>query len=368
MLVFGLMLSIAAAQQQAVEQESRQKLSAAEVARSIADLDHDDFARRKQATEALVKHGEPGLEALRAALEKTESAEARLRLQKIIEEIEIWGGEPHDLKLAELLDVSHKIVEAKGKDEAGKARMAVLLTRWLRVLGEASGKPKLEPPVKFADVQPSTEDTSIRKSLVVGKNIGRISIARDSIILSDGAVEISSVSNCLIVARMGANISSCDNSVVITGIALEAAIPKNSVLISGIHLNARIAQDSILAAGELTDSGILKNVTFVNVTPQNRGIERDSRYVTIPRLILSDPQRVDPLAGVATITYLSRDLALFRLADGTGEYVARKDQPIRHPDGRPIDAFAGWKLSYVAGSRIAVFAKDDEFGILRWER
>jgi hypothetical protein len=74
-----------------------------------------------------------------------------------------------------------------------------------------------------------------------------------------------------------------------------------------------------------------------------------------------------PLEGKLTLTLaIERDepLALFKLPDGTGEYVARYEQEIKTPQGQAIETLKGWKLIY-AGNRLAVFANGDEIACVR---
>jgi hypothetical protein len=369
------MLSIAAlltaanvAAAQPPEAPGQDKSQQASVGRLIADLDSNEFKVRDDATKALIKLGPPALDALRQALENAPSAEVRLRLKKVVEEIEIWGGDNSELQLSELLDR----VSIVAKDDWKKPgyrdqRLEVLLARWLRVLGQAAEKPVPAPPLTFAGLTPSTGDRSARNSLIVVGDADRVSFAQDSIILATGVVDVSSARNCLIVARLGATVSSCHDSVVVAGVSLNASITRNSVLVSGHYLNASITHGAILAAGAPVDCGIPENVTFVNTAPLRDRPERGSRSVRIPRLVLSDPDRKQPLAEALTLTHLGSGLALFRLPDGTGEYVARTGQAIAQPGGREIETLRGWQLRYVSG-RVAVFAKGDETSVHTWEK
>jgi hypothetical protein len=65
------------------------------------------------------------------------------------------------------------------------------------------------------------------------------------------------------------------------------------------------------------------------------------------------------LKGKLTITTLMRELVLYKLPDGTGEYVIRKGNGFQRPDGTPIEPLLGWKLVLV-GSRIAAFEKEEQ--------
>lgn len=347
--------------------DARPPVDFEQLSRRIAELDADEFATRKQATEALIRLGEPALEQLRSALAKAKSAETRQRLQKVIEQIELFGGEPHDLKLTDLLDLTHKIVAAKGASEADKAQLEAELKRWLRLFGEASGDPKLALPIDFDGVNDAPPVALLRYNLVIAKEVDHVHSATDSIILSDGSVQVFGAYDSLIIARLGVTINSCRNCVVVTGASLKTRESKKCVLVSRGHVETDTAYASVLAAGESLRSGGVASVTFVNTPQAEVRTERNSRYVRIPHLIVGQPDRENPLKGALTLTHIGSDLVLFRLADGTGEYVARKDQPINRPDGRPIESLKGWRLQYVADSRIATFKKGEQICVLRLE-
>lgn len=353
----------------ASEEATDEDASAARIRALIRRLDADQYRVRDDATKALVKAGTPALERLRRALVNAHSPEVRLRLTKIIEEIEIWGGEPSDLKLDEVLDRIPEIAKADWRASGYRdKRLEVLLTRWLSVLGQAADHKAVKLPVTFADVTPGTSETIVRNKLVVlDQDRQRISMADHSIIVSSGAVSFSHIRHCVVIARLGASISSCHDSVVIAGVAVNTSSVQNSVLISGSQLSAVHPRGSIIAAGEKVDSTFPSDTTFVNTVPERDVGRQGFRTLEIPRLILNDPDRRNPLADVVTLTYITSaddGLVLFRLSDGSGEYVARHGQPITHPDGREVAALSGWRLRYVAG-RLAMFTKGDETSVLR---
>jgi hypothetical protein len=89
-------------------------LDQAAVARLIADLDSDNFAKREQASAALGKLG-PSIEVLlRNARVKTKSAEARRRLGELLAQIEAPRGVPETVRLGRAVEV----LEYAGTPEA----------------------------------------------------------------------------------------------------------------------------------------------------------------------------------------------------------------------------------------------------------
>lgn len=355
----------------ASEEAADDDAAAARIRALIRDLDADTFRVRDDATKALAKAGPPALKLLRPALESTHSPEVRMRLAKIIEEIEIWGGQAGELKLDELIDRIPEIAQADWRAPGYRDQpLETLLTRWLRVLGQAAEKEDLKLPVSFGDVKAGKAETFLRNKLVVlGEGHERIAMADNSMVFSTAAVNLSHARNCVIVAKLGVNLAFCQNSVVIAGVDITAASAQNSVLVSGSQISASHPRGSIVAAGDRVDCSFADATTFVNSVPERDALNRGFRSVRVSRLILTDPHRKNDLADKLTITFISQSdngLVLFRLADGSGEYVARKGKPITLPAGRPVEALSGWQLQYVARS-LAVFAKDNggETSVLR---
>ena len=305
----------------------------------IEDLDSDKFSERDSATQALIKIGPPALAPLRAMLPKAESAEAKVRIEKIIEELEVWGGPRSDIRLEEILTRARVAAKNGGRDK----QLETLLKRLVRVLGSASGNADLKLPVEFDDVKPATDQRTLRGNLLVADDLSRTS-AHDSIIIASGFVDISSAQNCIIIAGLAAEVSFCRNCLVISGAAIDVSHLDDSILMSGWHLEVSIGEKSIIASSEPPQTSIFRGSTIINTRPARDRLDDGTRVVRVPRLVLSDPNRQNPLEEVVSLTFSSssRDgIALFRLADGTGEYVARRDAPIKHPNGREISALQG---------------------------
>lgn len=341
--------------------------SAGKLQQLIDDLDADEFKVRDDATKALIKAGPPVLQTLRAARKRAPSAEARLRLEKTIEEIELWGGEGGNLRLDELLQRVSKIAgEDWRKASYQDKRLETLLGRWLRVLGQAARKPKLAPPVAFADVAPGGDRRHPRHQLIVLED-GEITYVHDSIIIATGVVEVGSAHNSIIIGGLGANVQSARDSVVIAGVSASVSSARESVVIGGRQVEVSISDGSVLACSAAIDCSIDQNTTFVNATNARGRLREGSHTVQIPRLILTDGEAKNPLERQLKLTFLNSELVLFRLPDGRGEFVARKNQPITDTRGAELEPLAGWRLRLVT-RRNAVFSRGEEVSVLRPER
>lgn len=99
---------------------------------------------------------------------------------------------------------------------------------------------------------------------------------------------------------------------------------------------------------------------LINSPANARATRNKVRSATTKSLVLRENEVDNPLEGKLTLTFVSASgrsgggLALLRLKDGTGEYVARSSQEICRPDGTALAELKGWTLTY-AGSKFAVF-------------
>jgi RNA polymerase sigma factor (sigma-70 family) len=75
------------------------------MARLLAELDSDDFARREQATKELRKAGAGALPALRMALAGQPSPDLRRRVEQLLEQMDVWSPERmYGLRAVEVLE------------------------------------------------------------------------------------------------------------------------------------------------------------------------------------------------------------------------------------------------------------------------
>ena len=344
------------------------------VAALIRDLGSDDYTTREIASAELLKQGEPALAALKAAAATTKSLEARERANQLIHDITVWGGPRKEIHLADVFEQVKLACRAKDSAKAcADGRLEKLLVRWERVLGDAAAGKDRPLPIQFDQVRFAEHDSNERhgggivtNKLLIGKRI-QTSIAQYSILLADESVEVSSAQNCIIIARIAARVSNSTNCLIISGCTLEVSIDNGSALLCAGDANFSIINDSICAVGGQLQTSIPKNVTAVNSQIANRPGREINRTVRVPELRVEGPGAASPLADRIDITSGFREgdgIALFRLANGKGEYVARYGQKINDPDGRPIAELAGWTLRY-ANERLTVFSNGDDFCMLR---
>jgi hypothetical protein len=84
-------------------------------ARWIADLDHDEFRRREEATEALRRLGPSAEAALCRALGAEPSAEKRRRLEELLEAVQAEAFRPERVRPTRALEVLERIGTAEAK-------------------------------------------------------------------------------------------------------------------------------------------------------------------------------------------------------------------------------------------------------------
>ncbi len=345
------------------------------IARLIEDLDSDTFATRDEASAELLRLGESALPAVKKALEQTHSPEVRSRAERLIREITIWGGPRHEIRLPAILDqVKLACRAAEPATACQDGKLEKLLLQAVRPLAATAGRKDYNLPVAFQDVRFAPFDPQNRfgnnceKALVVLKR-GNITFARHSIILADEQVEINNADDCIIIARLAVRVRISSNCIIIAGMSLDTDIDRGSILLSGSRVDLGIVTGAICAATAPSRFGIVQNTTLVN-WPQtaevDRGGRRENRIVQLPELVLADSAAKNPLAPRIQLTDTFADrggIALFRLANGKGEYVARYDRPINDPDGKPISELRGWTLCF-AGRAFAVFTDGNDFASL----
>ncbi len=82
----------------------------------IRDLDHKDFAARRKATEELLEHGREAAGAVRAALRKPPSLEARRRLEQILGRLERARPAPDVLRAVRAVEILERIGDRPARE------------------------------------------------------------------------------------------------------------------------------------------------------------------------------------------------------------------------------------------------------------
>ncbi len=374
--LFVLLLSSAIAAAAAQEaQEAEATTSSAEIAKLIQQLNAEDFKLREQATSELVEAGLSALAPLEAVLAEKESPpETKMRAEQVLKVLRLEVLRQNPIKLADVLKQARLVNQGKGDPEALTATLEQLVT-----LISADTKMEYKLPVGFKDLTelPVQGTLTSEANRLLKLDTGRIISIKDSIILAETAVTVSSPQNCIIIAGVSASVTSPRNCLIIAGrnVDLSASSRNLNYVLSGGSISGTIVRDCVLgAAGDVTLSAP-DNVTVINSTQdpdiREKLSTRVPNYVESPGVQLKLPVSENSLEDKIKITLAlttGEPIALFRRKDGDGEYVARANQDILFPDGKPMPELAGWKLVYCGvprgGQPFAVFRKDEETAVV----
>jgi hypothetical protein len=341
-----------------------------QIAQLIKQLDAEKADTRDAATAELRKIGAPALPILEKTLADPPSIEAKFRIQTAIDGIKL------DLARQQALAIDDILAQAKSAQKEGwdKGMLERQLDALVRILAEESGNKELKLPVTFAELgkaQGAGVGIPGRGTLIKEKR-SKIPHVDKSIVLCDSIADVSFARNSIIIAPVGVCTSHCENCLIITGRLAVANNATNSVLLCNSRVETSFARGSILAGPEEVTVSHAESTVFVNSKPpMPRFAGEDPRMtnkaVEVNGIKFGEKAPQDPLDGKLILTLATQQdqaLALFKLPDGSGEYVARYEQEIKTPQGQPIESLQGWKLIY-AGNRLAVFANGDEIACVR---
>jgi hypothetical protein len=337
------------------------------IADLIKQLDAEGADAREAATTELRKIGEPALAALEKTLADPPSIEVKFRAQSAIDGIKLDLVRKQALKIDDILAQAKA---AQAKDWNPKT-LEAQLDALIRVLAAETGKKDLKLPVTFAELGQAPMGPFARGTLLKEKRV-KTSMVDRSIVLADSIAEVSLARNSIIIAPVAAIVSSCENSLVISGQLVNVPSPRGSVILCNTRLESLLVRDSVLGCPQGVQVSHAQGSTFVNSAIPMRpgGLApggAENKSVEVQGIVFGAKAPPSPLEGKLTITLATQQdqaLALFKLPDGTGEYVARYEQEIKTPQGKPIEALQGWRLIY-AGNQLAVFSKGDEIACVR---
>jgi WD40 repeat protein len=91
------------------------RIDAGKIDKFIADLDHDDFDRREQASEALRELGKSASAALTNAVQATHSAEKKRRLTELLDALKVKGPRPEMVRPTRALELLERIATPEAK-------------------------------------------------------------------------------------------------------------------------------------------------------------------------------------------------------------------------------------------------------------
>ena len=339
-----------------------------DIASLIESLDDEDYKTREEATEALIDlaGGEQG-EAIRAKLEELAddppSAEVKVRLQKIFRGMELAEIRRDAVKLEALFE----LVRRANAEDFDQDALQLSLAQLARVVNSCTAAEQEEGdwtlPVKFKDVDRQEPGTSVQDGLVITRR-GRITSLRNSIVLADVAMDVTSAQDSIIIARAAVNISSPRNCLIIAGYDARVSSARNCVVFSGRNINASIARDCVFASAEPIQVSLAERTTLINSELARRPSREAPTIVETEGLVFPKEEKVSPLADKIQVTYANGDVVLFKRTGGGGEFVARLDKPVEHPDGGLLEELTGWQACYTGSSRYAIFSDGKQFTLL----
>lgn len=307
---------------------------------------------------------------------------------------------PYDDTLQMVLDRIHE----HAKNEAWRApgwkdeKIEAWLEKLVAAVAKGTERPELKLPVRQANLQPADPVRPfLQNSLIIVSGSQTLLGARDSLVLADGHLEVIGPQNSVIVTRGAVKVSSARNCVIVTGGYIGAELDgepggreSGSLLVTRGKIDVRHAFGSTIMAGlgasvERSDGAVFVNQPVpVDVPPI--AIHKESRSVEIANLPLEPLPKVrlaEELTLLGTIVtppppqpFVPGRLVATRLSSRgiqfTGavvrfdkqRYVADLNQPIVDQAGQPVEALAGWELSF-ATDRVALFSRDGSDALVR---
>ncbi|HKD37833.1 MAG TPA: hypothetical protein VKB78_13570 [Pirellulales bacterium] len=348
-----------------------------QIASLIRKLDANEYETREAASDELLKIGEPAVPAIKAAIGNSASLEVKVRAERLVRQIIVWGDMPHELSLKRLMRTVKVIRGAKDRERACRdENLDRLLDCWVRVLGQASGQPECQPPVRCSDFKiaanaPSGDDYDSADGALLIANRVRVGVANRCIVLADGPIEIDSADDCIIVTRSIAKVDRCHNSAIFAGFLVDSLFADRSILVAGGETRIESANNVIVAGGRDVGINASRNLTIIN-PPEGRADWRDNksnggaRELQLREMRLIETVAKNPLSGrTQLLETLWQGDAVARLRFDNGkEKIIRCGQNVCGPDGKPAAGLEHWTLLF-ANRGLAVFTSGEDFAALR---
>lgn len=335
----------------------------ARVTKLIGRLQADSVTTVRTAFESLRRMGDTIVPELDRVYAASPDEKLKDRILHLIDSIKVDAIQNNAVRLETILDE----VGRATRGDMNAEKLEALLDRLVKALQVATDEDTLELPVRFGDVgSGEIQHGRARNQLIVESkvNVGTI---QNSIVLADTVANINRAHNCIIIARIAANVRDAQNCIVLTGAVAETRSVTKCVVLSQVAVQPSIVRDSMLGASEpIALSSVDASTVLINTRPDERAARRGVRGVVAEGLVIHDEKTINPLAEKVTITLATAEdggVALFRLSNGSGEYVARVDQDIHGPNGAAVAELAGWKLQY-AGKGFVVFGDGERYSYL----
>lgn len=339
----------------------------AEIARLVKQLDAEEFGDREAAGAALLKLGEAAKEAVKKAIESSESAEVRTRGAQLLKQFRIQELKRSAFKLDAVYQLARDVSDGKAKAE----ELEPLIDRILEVIAATDPAAAKTTPVKISACRPvALTEPSAGGELYLGQPIHPSALG--STVILDAGGRISQASNSLIIAWGVVDMVSASNSIIIAGSDVSINSARNTLILTGGNLTIATAFNSSLGAGEpLTQGSFSERCYLLNTkAPEARPGARAGEAVElkVADLILREkPVMEELLAEKLTPTLMSFSLMLFKVPGQPGEFVARPGNELLDPFGKPIAGLEGWKTDLTA-YRFATLSRDKQRTLVRFKR
>jgi len=261
---------------------------------------------------------------------------------------------------------------ATGPDGETPAQARVRAARFdreierLLVLLSHGSRLEIKPPARMSDLPVLQAAETLDGGYVHLAGGEQVKSAKSSIVVLERAT-MASAENCIVIVPSVARINSVKNSVVLARYDFSTSAD-DSVVLSSFELFLNGSRNVCGASREIRSEHGIYHTLFVNTKIDDWSVENKSRAVHVPGLELT-PAFDNSLNDVAKLTFAVRypeKIALLRMKDGKGEYVARYGQPVLDPHGRPVAAFDGWQLDFAW--EYAVFVKDGRYAMMEVEQ
>lgn len=294
-----------------------------------------------------------------------------------------------------------------GKDWQKEGFREVQIDAWLTGLIErvrrVTGDPQLfDLPVRFADVvaEPQQDAAALPRppgggplpglvgKLIVSDSDVELAHATRCIVLVDGNARVSFANESVIVARGAVYVAHGRGNVIVAGhfihvshdgqsrparnpagglarapgggMPLMEVVLPGSILVSGSTIDVSHAHGSICVAGDAVRISHANGCYFI-VPPDSVQASHQNGCHEFLGTDVRPTIRRDPLADKVKVEMLlPRKGAVFRF-DGR-RYVADLGAEIKDEAGKPVEALAGWKLSFCDADYALFTKKTEDFG------
>jgi hypothetical protein len=339
----------------------------AEIARLIKQLDADEFGDRQAAGEALLKIGEAAKEAVKKAIESSESAEVQTRGAQLLKQFRIQELQRSALKLDVVYQMARDVSNGKAKAE----ELEPLVDRILEVIAAADPAAAKKAPVRISACKPvALTEPPAGGELYLGQPLHPGALG--STVILDAGGHISQATNSVVIAWGVVDMVSASNSIIIAGSDVSINSARNCLILTGGNLTLASAVNSSLGAGEsVTPASFSQRCYLLNTkTPEGPPVARAGEVVelNVPDLILREkPVMEQLLAEKVTPTAMNTAFMIFKVAGRPGEFVVRPGNELLDPFGKPIAGLEGWKADLIA-YRFATFSRGKERTFVRFKR